>query len=384
MADTATLIRDHAAPATRPSWREMLKEVGPELEAEGRACDRENRFASANLDRLQTAGFFALGVPKPLGGGGAGPDELGAMLRAVARFDGSTALALSMHTHLVAAAEWRRVHANAPTEALLSSVAEGKRLVSSGGSDWLPGSGRAEPVDGGYRIFARKVFSSGSPAGDVLMTTAVLEDGDQGPTVLHFGLPMNGPEVSIRETWDALGMRGTASHEIDIAGAFVPEAAIVVRRPAGKWHMSYHLVAMIALPLIYSVYAGVADAMRDDAVAMAKRKAADAGLIVQVGELETTHLSMDLAHRRMMRLSVDETPSPNTTAEALALRTLLARAALDVGSRAMDLAGGAGFFRAAGLEQRFRDLQGSRYHPLPAFAQASLSGRLALGLGIDG
>jgi hypothetical protein len=36
----------------------------------------------------------------------------------------------------------------------------------------------------------------------------------------------------------------------------------------------------------------------------------------------------------------------------------------------MELAGGAGFYRAAGLERRFRDMQGARYHPLQRGPQA--------------
>ena len=37
------------------------------------------------------------------------------------------------------------------------------------------GSGKAEKVEGGYRITARKIFTSGAPTGDLLMTGAVLE-----------------------------------------------------------------------------------------------------------------------------------------------------------------------------------------------------------------
>ena len=48
-------------------------------------------------------------------------------------------------------------------------------LLSSGGSDWIGGSGKAEKVEGGYRINARKVFTSGAPTGDLLMTGAILE-----------------------------------------------------------------------------------------------------------------------------------------------------------------------------------------------------------------
>ena len=45
--------------------------------------------------------------------------------------------------------------------------------------------------------------------------------------------------------------------------------------------------------------------------------------------------------------------------------------------------GGAGFYRAAGLERRFRDIQAARYHPLQAGPQARYAGAMALGLPVD-
>ena len=47
---------------------------------------------------------------------------------------------------------------------------------------------------------------------------------------------------------------------------------------------------------------------------------------------------------------------------------------------AVEVAGGAGFFRSAGLERLFRDVQGARYHALRGAAQRRYTGRLALGL----
>ena len=52
--------------------------------------------------------------------------------------------------------------------------------------------------------------------------------------------------------------------------------------------------------------------------------------------------------------------------------------------KALELGGGAGFYRATGLERCFRDIQGARYHPLPEKAQTRLTGRILLGLDIDG
>ena len=46
---------------------------------------------------------------------------------------------------------------------------------------------------------------------------------------------------------------------------------------------------------------------------------------------------------------------------------------------AMELASGSGFYRAAGVEQAFRDIQAARYHPMRRDRQALFAGSLALG-----
>ena len=66
------------------------------------------------------------------------------MLRILAHGCGSTALAFSMHTHQVAVPAWRWKHQKvAAVEPLLRRVAaERLILLSSGGSDWIGGSGK--------------------------------------------------------------------------------------------------------------------------------------------------------------------------------------------------------------------------------------------------
>ena len=216
-------------------------------------------------------------MPREFGGAGADIPALSEMLRELARHCGSTALAFAMHTHQVAVPAWRWRHQQAePVVPLLKRIAaERIVMLSSGGSDWVAGSGRAERVEGGYRITARKVFTSASPVGDVLMTGAVLEDGEGGPQVLHFGLPMTSPAVNIVPTWKTLGMRGTASNDVAIEGHFVPEAGVAFRRAQGEWHPMFHIIAMVALPLIYSAYLGVAESAR--AIARRHGRKAPAG-----------------------------------------------------------------------------------------------------------
>jgi len=87
-----------------------------------------------------------------------------------------------------------------------------------------------------------------------------------------------------------------------------------------------------------------------------------------------------------MRQAIAETamPGPETTNRAVIARTLAGQAAIRTVERAMEAAGGVSFYRGVGLERAFRDVQGARFHPLQEKAQLRYTGRLALGLDIDG
>jgi hypothetical protein len=109
------------------------------------------------------------------------------VLRELAHYDTATALSFSMHSHLLGTLVFRVKHNLMPSSepAQKKIAAEELILVSTGGSDWLDGSGALTKVEDGFRFTARKVFGSGSPAGDLLLTMGVYEDPDLGPTVMH-------------------------------------------------------------------------------------------------------------------------------------------------------------------------------------------------------
>jgi alkylation response protein AidB-like acyl-CoA dehydrogenase len=366
-------------------WVAVVRQLGPAFAARAAAHDAEDSFVADNYKDLRAHRLFSAGVPVELGGGGASQAELADVLRVLATYCGSTALALSMHTHQILIPTWRWRHQGAPVEPFLRRVAaEELVLVSTGGSDWLAGSGTAEKVEGGYRISGRKIFSSGAPAGDLLMTMAVYDDPKDGPTVLHFAIPLSAPGVKVQDNWRTLGMRGTGSHDTALDGVFVPDAAIGVRRPAGRWSLPMHVTAAMALPLIYSVYVGVAEASRAVALEVAAKRRDDPTIQRLVGEMENELTAAQLALGHMLDAAARGPMGPETTGKVLVGRTLAAHAAIKTVERAMEVAGGAGFFRSLGLERLFRDVQGARYHQVREPAQLLYAGRLALGLDANG
>ena len=359
--------------------------LGKDFAARAELADETDNFVADNYAALKISGLVEAGVPSELGGGGASIYEQAQMLRVMAHHCGSTALAFAMHTHLVAVPAWRWKHQKiAAVEPLLKRVAAEKIIIlTSGGSDWVAGAGKAERVEGGYKITARKVFSSASPAGSILMTTAVLEEPGQEPMVLHFGIPMNSPQVRIDPVWKTLGMRGTGSHDIIIEGHVVPEAAVALKRKAGEWHPLFQIIATTAIPLIYGVYVGVAESARDIAVGLARKRRQDRHVLQLIGQMDSELCGARLAHNYMLDVIDRNTPGAESVNDVMMGRRLVASHAIRAVELAMESAGGAGFYRSQGLERRFRDVQGARYHPMQPGPQAEYAGAMALGMPID-
>jgi alkylation response protein AidB-like acyl-CoA dehydrogenase len=368
---------------TKTDWTAVVSEIGPDFAARVAQHDQDDSFVLENYDVLKDRGLLTAGIPSEFGGGDATLEEICEMLRTLAHYCSSTALALSMHTHLVMATVWRYRNQNAPVGPLLERVVKERLvLVSTGGADWLDGSGTATKVENGYTINGRKIFCSGAPAGSILMTTAVVDEGE-GPQVIHIPIPFSADGVKMLDTWRTIGMRGTGSNDITLEDVLVPETAVGVKRPAGVWHPAIHVVAMIAIPIVYSVYTGVAEAARSLALERAAKKRDDRDTQMLAGRMENELLSAQLAYRNMVRAGSGGPPSPETTNEVMICRTLVAKGAIATVERALELAGGAAFYRSAGIERLFRDVQASRFHPLREHVQLLYSGRVALGASID-
>src|SRR5690606_13000084 len=177
-------------------------------------------------------------------------------------------------------------------------------------------------------------------------------------------------------------MRATGSRTVVLDGVFVPDEAVVLRRPRGVYHPAWNVILMVALPLVMSVYAGAAEAAAEIALARARRRADDPLAAILVGELTNLVTAAGLAVDDMVRRAndLDFVPSLEGADAMLVRKSLAARAVLAAVEKALECAGGAGFYRPLGLERLLRDVHGAQFHPLPEKRQTMFTGRVALGL----
>jgi acyl-CoA dehydrogenase len=302
-----------------------------------------------------------------------------AIVRTLGKHCSSTALSYAMHSHPVLANVFKYARGDEQARGALARIAAGELVIAgTGANDWLASSGEAIEVEDGYVVSAHKRFVSGSPGADLFVTSAVF-DGDDGPEVLHFAVPMTSDGIEIQSNWDTIGMRGTGSNDIVMQNVFVPAAAVVARRPVGVWHPMWDVIVPIALPVIVSAYVGIAEKAAELAVnaSMGKDYVAPA-----IGNMQNELTTARLAHEDMIRM-VDNlafAPDISITDAVLTRKSVAAKAAKAVVELASDIAGGGGFFRDHPMERIIRDIRAIHFHPLPERIQQNFSGRLAIGL----
>jgi acyl-CoA dehydrogenase len=361
-------------------WQALAAELGASLAQNAQENDKNGLFTTQNYALLREHGFFKIAIPQDLGGAGATHAQLCGVIREIGRHCGSTALSYSMHTHPVALNVFKHLRGDEKATATLRKIVDNDLVIAgTGANDWLESSGEMTAVEGGFRVTAHKHFVSGSPGAQVFVTSSTYA-GENGREVLHFAIPFSSEGITHHDNWDTLGMRATGSNDVTLEQVFVPEAAIVARRPAGVWHPMWNVILPTAMPLIMSAYVGLADA----AVTLAKKAAAKRPdeLAPVLGEMLNQHSLAVIAHEDMVRLNQNHgfTPADQLSSDILTRKTLLATAAMRCVELGAEIVGGGGFFKGHPMERIVRDIKACHFHPLPYRRQHRFSGRINLGL----
>jgi acyl-CoA dehydrogenase len=371
----------------------LAAELGTEFALTAAAHDRDNTFVSENFVRMRDAGYVRLAVPVELGGAGATMRQVCFAQAELARYCGATALAVNMHQYLVLGNvfRWRR---GAPgAEALLRRVAnDGIILMSSGGSDGIWPSATAVKENGSYHITGRKVFCSQAPVADVLTTMAVYYEPAEGPVVLLAGVPMKAPGVKIVETWDALGMRATGSHDVLLEDVVIDESQVAARRPWGRVDQALRTAGIHFAPAVASVYAGIAAGARDEAVrVVSSRRMPDGRMPTEDPTIQRQVGLMDVKLRTLWwsllgaltELGDDYQPDDHALETVMIAKRQMVTEAQAVVDLAMEAVGGSAYFKSSPLERAYRDVRAGLFHPLNPERTLTYVGRLALGQPAD-
>jgi alkylation response protein AidB-like acyl-CoA dehydrogenase len=181
--------------------------------------DELRRLPEDVVDKLRNAGVFRMNMPASWGGPEmTSPDQV-EVIETLSRADGSVGWCSFIWCD-------SGIYSGYLDQDVARTLYPRLDMAQSG---WVYPSGRAEKVDGGYRVSARWIFGSGANHCDMLAGgCTVYENGE--PRIGPRGNPewriMLAPRdaYTIEDTWYTTGLRGTGSNDYVAEDLFIPEA----------------------------------------------------------------------------------------------------------------------------------------------------------------
>jgi 3-hydroxy-9,10-secoandrosta-1,3,5(10)-triene-9,17-dione monooxygenase len=272
-------------------------------------------------------------------------------------------------------------------------------------SSFIFPAGRARKVDGGYRLRGSWPFSSGVESCEWNMLASVVSSDDEADGIGYRIFLLNKSDYKINDTWNAAGLRGTGSNDVEIEDAFVAEPmTVAVSDLAGgptpgsavNPNALYALPVFSLFPYVLSgVALGNAQACLDDYVDLARHRASTYNR-AKLSDLQSTQIKIAEASskidaaRLIMRAACIEAMADARRGHVpdIAAKTKLRRDgaySVNLCTEAVSLlfsaSGARGLFTTGALQRQFRDAHAINSHLAFNFDAAGTNyGRVALGL----
>ncbi|KAA9158055.1 acyl-CoA dehydrogenase [Amycolatopsis acidicola] len=363
-----------------------LQRIVTGLAARAGEHDRDGSFPFEGVDLVHSAGLLTTTVHPRYGGQGAGILDTAKLLAELGRGDPAVALVTAMtlfaHAGQGKNGTWpdeiyRAALAESAERPVLINALQVEPALGSPSRGGLPETVARRTKDG-WRLTGRKIYSTGSVALRWMVVWARTDEPE--PRVGNFLVRGDAPGIAIDETWDHLGLRASASH--DVVFTDVPaEPALdlstpdkVPPRSAQPWQ--------VTLP---ALYLGVARNALDWLVRFLRERV-PSGLgkplatlprfETGVGEIAAAIQGAEEVLFGLARRIDDgdpEAPQRIGVAKTQATRSLIGAV-----EQAMTLAGNPGLTRHNPLQRHYRDVLCARVHAPQEDAVVTALGRRIL------
>ncbi len=369
----------------------------PQLRERASRTEELRRLPPETERDLHDAGLFRIVQPKRVGGSEFDYVALVDCAEAIGRADASVAWNLAN----LASHHWMLGMFDSRAQDLIW----GRDVNALIASSFIFPAGRARKVDGGYTLRGSWPFSSGVDSCEWNMLASVVSSDDEADGIEYRIFLLNKSDYQIIDTWNATGLRGTGSNDVEVHDAFVAEPMTVAVNDLGGGptpgsavnpNPLYALPVFSLFPYVLSgVALGNAQACLDDYIKVARHRASTYNR-TKLGDLQSTQIKIAEASakidaaRRIMRSTCIEAMADarRGLVQDVALKTRLRRDgaySVNLCTEAVSLlfaaSGARGLSTAAALQRQFRDAHAINSHLAFNFDAAGTNyGRVALGL----
>lgn len=222
---------------------QRVENILPLIKEAAAQVDRDGEFHLPHVKTFSDAGLLGLIIPKEYGGLGGGLRDMAAATFALGTVCPSTALCFFFHCSsasrgLLALEALEAGLFNAEEATLVKTFAEKVLRTMGQNGQWLANfasesvksekaaitiSTKARKVAGGYLLNGVKAFGCATGIADQYLVTASLEGYEDASGLATFFVAKDAQGVSERQKWDAIGMRGSATHGLILKEVFVAD-----------------------------------------------------------------------------------------------------------------------------------------------------------------
>ncbi len=360
--------------ARRRHMQPPLEQITEQLAQQAAALDRSGAFPHANLALLHEYGLLGLACEQRYGGAEANLFTLQQVVGAIAQGEPSTALIVCMqylhHLRLASNPSWPESlrgavsHGAVQNGALINSLRVEPELGSPARGG-LPHTVAAR-TSAGWRLNGHKLYTTGIEGLSWLAIWARSDDAD--PQVGTWLVPRDSPGITIKRSWDHLGMRATGSHEVILRDVLVPLPHAVeiypADRPPAPDTAQIQAAANAHAALLPAIYDGVARAARRWLIAwLQQRVPASLGApLASLARVQENLGQIDgllLVNQSLLRQAAARAFS---TEQANLAKVTITENAIAAVEKALTQSGNHGLSRHNPLERHYRNVLCGRIH----------------------
>ena len=375
--------------AREDALRDAARALATEVSDRALEIERARTLPPDLVARFRESGLFSMALPAALGGLECAPRLIVELVELLSRADGSTGWTLLIGQ---GSGFFAWLDPQVAKELLVDNSAP---LVA--GSIAPMGQGPALRRDGAtsYRLNGRWPFNSGCPHADWMVAAFLLEQRADGPPPQRFAV-LPADRARIHDTWNVAGLRGTASHDIELQDVVVPHERTFdpfnepARHPGPLYPSLFGFLVMMMAGFPLGVARGALDELH--AVAHRKRRHPNAPPIAEEPVLQEQVLACETklrAARALVLESVDGIASamrdtgsapPQARARLMAAVHHAMNVAVEVVTTAFHAGGASVLYDHQPLQRCFRDAHAARQHVLFGQEATKRLGRMELGL----
>jgi alkylation response protein AidB-like acyl-CoA dehydrogenase len=385
---TAVNRTTHAPTDDQPLLLEA-RDFAPRVREYADAIDRDRRLPAELVAQMRDEGFFHALLPRDLGGREADPVTAGRIVEEIARGDGSAGWCVMLAAQSCGFAGF------IPQQDALAIYGNGG-IVAGTARPIGRAVATSQPADG-FIVSGRWPFASGSShatwfAGECMVYDGeeVRRDANDNEVSRMCFFPAS--ETTIIDTWDTIGLRGTASNDFSTEGAFVPASRgfqVLVSKPVHDWPL-YKLEPLAFIN--HGTHAlGVARGAIDSAIDVAITKRGWGGVLMkdvprmQAAIAEATGLVdsaaaylYDTSWRLWQGALADENDAQLRGAVRLATSHAM-KASLQAVDTLHAAVATTGIFNTSPISRQFRDIHTASAHVMIGSMTIEAAGRVILG-----